>query len=186
MKNITYITIAIILMGTSCKKDDPAPETPVNEEELITTLILTYVDQVTSDTKQMVFRDLDGDGGNAPVITADTLDAGAMYDLTVELLNESVSPTDTITYEVEDEGAEHQFFFEVATANLSIAYADMDTNGDPIGLVNTSSAAGASSGSLTVTLRHEPDKGAAGVSDGDITNAGGETDIEVDFDVVIQ
>jgi len=37
-----------------------------------------------------------------------------------------------------------------------------------------------------VTLRHQPDKGAIGVSDGDITNAGGETDIEVLFDVIIE
>ena len=34
-------------------------------------------------------------------------------------------------------------------------------------------------GQFTVTLRHEPDKSAQGVSAGDITNAGGETDIEV-------
>ena len=37
------------------------------------------------------------------------------------------------------------------------------------------------SASMTVILRHEPDKAGAGVSDGDITNAGGETDIEVTF-----
>ena len=35
-------------------------------------------------------------------------------------------------------------------------------------------------------LRHEPDKSAAGVSSGDITNAGGETDIEVSFNVIIE
>jgi hypothetical protein len=39
---------------------------------------------------------------------------------------------------------------------------------------------------VVVTLRHEPDKGAAGVSGGDITNAGGDTDIEVTFPVVIE
>ena len=42
------------------------------------------------------------------------------------------------------------------------------------------------SGTITVTLRHEPNKDAAGVSSGDIANAGGETDIEVTFNVEIQ
>ena len=37
------------------------------------------------------------------------------------------------------------------------------------------------SASMTVILRHEADKAGAGVSDSDITNAGGETDIEVTF-----
>jgi len=36
-------------------------------------------------------------------------------------------------------------------------------------------------GGLRITLRHEPNKTAAGVQNGDITNAGGETDIEVTF-----
>jgi len=39
---------------------------------------------------------------------------------------------------------------------------------------------------VTITLRHEPAKDATGVSDGDITNAGGETDISVNFPVEIQ
>ena len=40
-------------------------------------------------------------------------------------------------------------------------------------------------GTITVILRHEPDKDASGVSNGDITNAGGETDIEVVFNVEV-
>jgi hypothetical protein len=39
---------------------------------------------------------------------------------------------------------------------------------------------------IRVTLIHEPMKSAAGVSSGDITNAGGETDIEVGLPVVVQ
>ena len=44
----------------------------------------------------------------------------------------------------------------------------------------------AASGNITIILRHEPVKDAEGVSDGDITNAGGETDISVTFPVVVQ
>ncbi len=39
---------------------------------------------------------------------------------------------------------------------------------------------------LTITLRHLPDKSAPGVNTGDIRNAGGETDIEVTFPIIVQ
>jgi hypothetical protein len=35
-------------------------------------------------------------------------------------------------------------------------------------------------------LRHEPAKSAAGVADGDLTEAGGETDVEVVFEVIVE
>lgn len=187
MKKLSFVTLAFVLLATACKKDDdPEPMQPENEEEVITTMILTYIDQMTMAQKQMTFQDLDGDGGNAPTITADALDAGATYDLTILLLNETETPADTISNEVADEDDEHQFFFQVANANLSVDYADMDGNGDPVGLTNVATCGAASTGTMTVTLRHQPNKGAAGVSDGDIMNAGGETDIEVTFDVVVQ
>ena len=65
-------------------------------------------------------------------------------------------------------------------------YMDMDGNGNPIGLTTTVTTASAGSGAITITLRHEPDKTAAGVAGGDISNAGGETDIEVTFQVNVQ
>jgi hypothetical protein len=130
---------------------------------------------------------VDGDGGNAPVITSDTLTSGHQYLGSIQLLNESGAPVEDITEEVESEATQHQFFFEVTGADLTWTYADADGNGKPVGLrTNWNAPAGpASSGSLKVTLRHEPDKNAPGVSDGDITNAGGETDLEVTFPVEI-
>ena len=90
------------------------------------------------------------------------------------------------TIEIAEEDDEHQFFFSASSAlNLVVAYADQDGNGQPLGLLSTITAGGASNGTLTITLRHEPNKSAAGVSDGDISNAGGETDIEVLFPITI-
>jgi hypothetical protein len=90
-----------------------------------------------------------------------------------------------LTAEVFDEAEEHQFFFS-ASGNSSFAYVDQDNNGFPVGLAFELVTGEAGSEILSVTLRHQPDKGASGVSDGDITNAGGETDIEVLFDVIIE
>ena len=62
----------------------------------------------------------------------------------------------------------------------------MDENGNPVGLSFTLTTGEASSGALTFTLIHEPDKSGDGVSEGDITNAGGSKDIEVTFELEVQ
>ena len=69
---------------------------------------------------------------------------------------------------------------------MDVAYGDTDSEGRPIGIVGTMTTNDAGTGTLTVTLRHEPAKDAAGVVDGDITNAGGETDVEAEFDLVVE
>ena len=80
----------------------------------------------------------------------------------------------------------HQFFYQVTVNGLDVAYDDMDDDGNPIGLLTTLTTNGVGAGTMTVVLRHEPDKNAVGVSTGNIANAGGETDIEVTFDVDVQ
>ncbi|MDZ7846151.1 MAG: hypothetical protein U5L96_04995 [Owenweeksia sp.] len=61
----------------------------------------------------------------------------------------------------------------------------MDNNGRPIGVQTSATTGSASSGDLDVILRHEPNKDGPGVANGDITNAGGETDVQVNFQVSI-
>lgn len=182
-KNWILVFTTLCLMN-ACKEDNP----PVNEEEVITTLRATFTPSAGGTTAVLQFRDIDGAGGNAAVITTDTLSANTDYNVSIEVLNESVTPVDTITHEIEEENEAHQFFFQPAAGlNLTFTYADTDDSGHhPIGLLSTAQAGVASSGDLIITLRHEPDKHGAGVEDGDITNAGGETDIQVTFDVVVQ
>lgn len=178
----------LILTLAGCEKDDdPGPTPiPVNESELITTVLLEFTDPELSESFELRWRDLDGDGGNAPVITTVPLPAARAFNLSVRLLNESVSPAEEHTAEIQSEANEHQFFFDVQSADLNISYADQDGNGKPLGLLNLAISGAASTGSLKVTLRHEPDKAAVGVSDGDISNAGGDTDIEVVFPLVLE
>jgi len=178
---ILFIALmAITLLTTSCGDDEV--EIPI-EEEVITTL--NYTLTAGASTVTLSFQDLDGDGGNAPTITGGTLAANTAYSGSIELLNESETPAEDVTEEIEEEDEEHQFFF-ASTNGISITYADADAEGNPIGLQNTLTTDAAGSGTVTVTLRHEPNKGGEGVADGDITNAGGETDIEVTFDVTVQ
>ena len=174
-----------VLVITGCDSDDPDP---VDEPELITTLNVTFTN--TADASDMVtasFRDLDGEGGNDGVTTNPTLSANATYSVTVEFLNESVTPTEDITAEVREEDEEHQvFFISGSNLNFTYAYGDEDADNNPIGLTGTATIGAAGSGTLDVVLVHEPTKSATGVSGGDITNAGGEEDIRVQFTVTIQ
>lgn len=181
--------LSIMLMLAACKKDGEevtTPSAPVNEEEVITTLELHLHSSGGSEHKHFTFSDTDGDGGNAPVITADTLSQDSTYQVELTVLNESASPVIDITEEITEEANVHQFFFQVSGANVSVSYADVDGNGMPVGINTTWVAGTPGTGEVRVTLRHQPDKTAAGVSAGDITNAGGETDLEVVFPLVVQ
>lgn len=170
----------------SCKKDEPgASGPPANEEELITTVRLYFHSVGGTEQKHWTYRDIDGPGGNAPVIEADTLSADSLYHVEIDVLDESASPADTITLEIEGEGDAHQFFFQPTGVNITVAYDDADANGRPIGLRTLWTVGSAAAGSMLITLRHEPDKTAPGVSAGDISNAGGETDIATEFTPVV-
>jgi len=169
---------------TACDSDDPEP---VNEEELITTVELTFTnDNDASDVVSASFTDIDGEGGNDPIIDNISLMANATYTLTVRFLNEEETPAEDITEEVEEEDEDHQVFYVATGAEFTYAYGDQDSNQNPLGLTGTVTTGAASNGTLQVILIHEPNKTAAGVRDGDPTNAGIESDIDVTFNLSIQ
>lgn len=179
-----FLIATLVVFFTSCDKD---PEI-VNEEELITTLEYTLTPRDGGDVVILSFRDLDGDGGNAPIINSGRLKSGKTYDGVLNLFNESLTPADIITEEIASEDEEHQFFFDVSTSiasNLIISYNDKDAGNNPIGLRSIVTTNGTGMGTIKITLRHEPNKTASGVAAGLITNAGGETDIEVSFNVSV-
>lgn len=183
MKKSLFLLAAVLLFITSCSKDDP--EVP-NEEEVITTLTYVLTPVGGGNVITFTFQDLDGDGGSAPVITVDTLAANTSYNGALTLLNETETPAEDITEEIEAEAEEHQFFFTSTLATLSVSYNDLDADNMPVGLATILQTGVVGTGDLTITLRHEPIKDANGVSTGDITNAGGETDIEVTFPLYVE
>ncbi len=183
MKSLEILTLltCCILFFFSCKTDPVVP----NEEEVITTLNYTLIGS-SGDTAVFYFQDLDGDGGNAPMMTADTLMANSTYTGQLTLLNETETPAENITDEVIGEAEEHQVFYSITLNNTSVSYSDTDSNNKPLGIQTNLTTGAAEHGSMTIVLKHEPNKDATGVSNGLIDNAGGETDIEVTFHMHVQ
>ena len=177
------IALAAGIIAISCSSDDDnTPPEVINEEEVIPTLRVQLTNTAGNVTLQSV--DSDGeDGPNPPVITiVGDIMANTTYNGTVAFLNETESPAEDITEEVEEEDDEHQVFYTPAAGlNITTEYGNFDDDGNPLGTVFTLTTGDASNGNFTVTLRHEPTKPNTGLAD-----AGGETDIEVTFAVTVQ
>jgi hypothetical protein len=187
MKNFKLIgiTLLTLIVFSSCS-DDHSHDHGANEEELITTVTTTLTSG--NQTITLTSKDLDGNGPNPPVVTASgDLTVNTTYTGAIKFLNESVSPAIDITKEIKEEGLEHQIFYQAAASIGAFTYTDADTKGNPIGLAFTlRTAASPTTGTITVVLRHEPNKTAAGVAQGAIANAGGSTDASVTYNVVLK
>ncbi|WP_298781641.1 type 1 periplasmic binding fold superfamily protein [uncultured Polaribacter sp.] len=184
--NTTKITklLAIFFISaltfTACS-DDHDDDDHDHEEELITTVNYTLTNG--TDVVTLTFKDIDGEGGNDGVYTVSgALTANTTYTGVVELLNETESPAEDITEEVEAEGDEHEFFYTTDISGLSIEKTDTDENGDSLGIETTLTTSSAGTGSLTIVLKHEPTK----PNENNAEDAGGSTDVSVTFDITVE
>jgi hypothetical protein len=181
MKHIKLFAVVMLggLIMAGCKKKNNKEE---NEEELITTVKLTLTPAGGGSALVYSWKDVDGVGGNAPVIQTVTLASSQMYNCSVQFLNESVTPAEDITPEVVAEGTDHQVYYAASGgANLSINGFNTDASGLPLGTTAGFTTGAASTGFLKITLKHKPGVKASG----DLVTKG-ETDVEVDMPVTIQ
>jgi hypothetical protein len=175
----------------------------VNEEEVITTVGLSFTPASGGAALEFSWADPENDG--SPVIDEVALVAAESYSLTVSFLNELENPPEDITEEVDAESDQHQLFFtgsavqSPATGDNPLAvveqsYDDTDANGFPVGLLNTITSLQAGSGTFTVTLRHLPPENEVAVKTGSLADTAasaginalpGETDTSVDFKLTV-
>ena len=185
INSLSYLfALALIALTTYSCNDDEVVIPP--EEEVITTATFTLTPQGGGNAVVMVWQDLDGEGANAPVITGGTLAANTTYTTSMTFLNETETPAEDVTLEVAEEDLAHQVFYASTISGVTVTYTHTDSAGNPLGLTTELTTGAAGSGNITVTLRHEPTKDGAGVAEGDITNAGGETDVEATYPVEVQ
>jgi hypothetical protein len=185
-KSLVYIMLIVVISTilTSCKKDnnDVTKPSDINEGELITTVQFRIVDTDSPYVEHIFrYRDVDGLGGNAPVIDTIKLDTGKIYSVTLLLLDESKNPIDTISNEVLAESKDHLVIYETPSISLQITINDFDTNNPalPLGLLTSWTTSAPVNTTLKVTLKHQP-----GIKNGDSTR--GETDVEVTFPLSIE
>jgi hypothetical protein len=115
------------------------------------------------------------------------------YSVSIEVLDASdPGNVEDITTEIIEEAEVHQFFFipqNGADNSISISYddADVDDDGNPIGLSTDWETLQPTSEmeAIRVVLRHNLDKNAQGVDINNFSVAGGETDIDVVFNLTV-
>ena len=187
LKTIAFV-FSLATIFTSCSNDSDA--TPVNEEELITTITAVFTPEGGGTAITLESKDLDGEGPDAPAITISSPFAqNTTYNGVVTFENESVNPAEDITEEILAEAEDHQIFYQKTGTLNGFSYStnadNFDANGKPVGLQTVFTTTTAATGTLKIILIHLPNKSAAGVSDGDITNAGGGTDAEAIFNITV-
>lgn len=197
MKNLRKLPLylfAVLTMGfAACESEDPEKE---NEGEVITDVTLKFQEVDASNNPigtAVSFKASDPQGievGATPTIQTVNLTKGKKYLMTIEVLN--AIENEDITKEILEEAAEHQFYFLGAafTSNImTIAYAD--AGGIALGLrnlVTVSSSPGTNNTSMRVVLRHDLNKSFNGANNPNFANfvqAGGETDLDITFPVVL-
>ena len=179
-------SLLVMLMGfvlfTGCKKDSVVDP---NENELITTVRVSLLDKTSGSSTPIVFefKDLDGEGGAAPSKFDEiVLSKSKVYDCSLSILNESVSPADDITKEILAEAVDHQFYYAASDGLVTVSNLNNDSKGLPVGTTSTwTTSALTGAGTFRITLKHKPGVKAAG----DAVTVG-ETDISLDFKLKVQ
>ncbi len=184
MKRLTSILLTGTLLITvfySCSKDEQAVAPPVPGNEFLTTvqLIVTNTADAT-DTKTVSVKQLPGQAIDLTKATLN-LKKNAVYNAQVKFLDETKSPAGDVTTDISDRKNYHLICFVISGgANLTVKRTDKDTNTPAleVGLQDSFTTAAASTGSLNVQLRHQPN-----AKNGDC--APGSSDADVNFPIVI-
>ena len=194
-KNRTFLACALIgLALASCKSEDPVVE---NDEEVITDVTLRFTELNSSGTSvgdpfEFKASDPQGIELGTPSIESVNLSKGKSYKMEIILFN-SIAGED-ITAEVQEEADEHQFFF-LGTAFVGspvLTYSYNDQGGELIGLNGTvmvSQSPGFNNANMRIILRHDLDKNYPGATNPNFENfaqAGGETDLDITFPLVLE
>jgi hypothetical protein len=194
LKKVSLYLLAVLAFGfASCESEDPEKE---NDGEVITDVTLKFQELNASNVlvgSVLTFKASDPQGievGKTPTVQSISLTKGKKYQMTIEVTNEIEK--EDITKEILEEAAEHQFFFlgPVFDSNIfSIQYAD--AGGIALGLKNTvtvSSSTGTNNSSMRIVLRHDLNKSFAGANNPTFANfaqAGGESDLDITFPVIL-
>jgi hypothetical protein len=201
-------------LGTACADVEDHHHDHDHNHGLITTVNLTFTAVGEDGSEGMTFTwsdpESDGDPEIDDIVLSDASDEDSHetqeYLVDIELWNDLEEPVENVTAEIATANDEHQFFFtgsavsgpatgENTEAIVEHGYADSDSMGFPVGLENTISTIALGEGQLVLTLRHLPPENdeavktadlAAEVASGGFGSIGGDTDIQIEFDMTVE
>ncbi|MEJ6791396.1 MAG: hypothetical protein QNK89_01295 [Lacinutrix sp.] len=182
--------LGLILLA-SCSSDDDSTPAPVEEEEAITSIVLTFTNQAdATDTVVLTWDDANLDeviDAGEKTVTGE-FNTGEVYNASLDLFN---IDRDFLEEDITSEQAgidAHFFVYGATSVEFTMERADDDftrSDNNKLG-VNTVWAAGttASTGDISIQLFHE----SPSVSDADGfgTAEGTDTDIDISFGVEIE
>jgi len=196
-KSFLIILAFLAIVAVSCEPKEPEEE---NEEELITDVTLKFTEVDAQGNKignpfEVKASDPEGLGvGKNPTFETITLSKDKRYALEISLFNRIEN--EDVTKEIKEDADDHQFFFLGTafvgnTKILSYQYNDKDPKGNPLGLngfVTVVANPSVNNAIFRLVLRHDLNKSFAGVNNPHFENfisAGGETDLDINFPVVL-
>jgi hypothetical protein len=183
LKQSLIFFCASALMLSSCGKDNMEE----NEEEVITTLQMTFVPVGGGATLIFKYDDPDGPGGANPTQDQIVLVANKTYNVAVQLLNKTVNPVVDVTLEVAAEPQAHRFYYQPsAGSNITVSGFNNDASGIPLGITSVWTTGAAATGTLKVTLRHYAGNPPNKEANDPVNSSKSSTDAEVDFVTRIQ
>jgi len=181
--NILYIAliIATVAFWSACNKKEQAVAPPLPGNEALTDMIIRGVNTADStDTVYARWTQLDVTGATPPDTSKAILKLkpNASYNVQIQFLDSA----NDVTSEIKARENYHLICFTLSGGlNLACVQTDRDTNPTPlpIGLTDKFTTTAASSGTVEVTLHHQPN-----VKNGDC--APGSIDMDCTFRVNIQ
>ena len=180
-KRVLLLAAGLIIAFSACKKDEKTVSPPVPGNEFLTTVQLVVTNNAdATDTKTVAVKQLPGAAIDYSKATL-TLKKNAVYTVAVKFLDETTTPAGNVTDDIYDRRNYHLICFTISGgANLTVTRTDKDTNIPPleIGLQDNFTTGAASTGSLNVQLRHQPNAKNGSCDPGS-------SDADVDFPVTI-
>ena len=187
MKKLINVILAaglVTLLFYACSKDEKTVSPPLPGNEFLTTVRLVATNasnssdiQIASITDTTIIHN-PPDSINTPTLH---LKANSVYNVSVLFLDETKTPPGNVTDDIYDRRNYHLLCFTVSGgANLTVVRTDKDTNNPPleIGLQDNFTTGAASTGTLNVQLRHQPNAKNGSCEPGS-------SDADVDFTIII-
>lgn len=176
-------TLFCLTLMTSCSDDDDNPA-PVNEEELITDVTLTFINEADATDIVILYSEApDGQDGTSEETITGSFTTGATYSLTLSMLNASETPAeDILNDDIVLEADEHFFSYAINGFDFTVTRDSDDLvgpNGSKLGLNTTWVAGGPGTGNIQIVLTHEPTS--VDDSNGFGSATGGSQDLNLTF-----